>query len=264
MRAYLGGSPWPPLPMTSCPLRRPQPMMPTPISLFGADACSTAWALGFVFFPAGWSSRHRAGKAMPAKATPTVCPSSRRREIFLETVIGCSSRTRSLVVLPRLEFPTGRYACVIAVYTLRMALTMSFTSSSEKLGSMITPPARSRMSIVRGQHCAAVADRLALGALEGRPVGMDGDFLLDPLVGRQDHRAARPRRRDPFRPHRPQELVAPLAGAEVEEDAHAQVALDVRRLAQLESRQVGDALADLARRWRARPCRSSPASAPVP
>ena len=46
-----------------------------------------------------------------------------------------------------------------------MARTMSFTSSSVKLGSMITPPMRPRMSIVRGQDSAPYRIALPWGVL---------------------------------------------------------------------------------------------------
>ena len=74
----------------------------------------------------------------------------------------------------------------------------------------------------------AVADCLALWAIEGRPVGMDGDLVLDPPDGRQDLTTARPGGRNTLRPNRPQKLVASLPVVVLQKNRHAQLAVDVR------------------------------------
>ena len=70
---------------------------------------------------------------------------------------------------------------------------MSFTSSSSKLGSMITPPMRPRISIVRGQDSAPYWIALPWGRAERGPVGMDRRLVRDP----SSRRAGSPSRRVP-------------------------------------------------------------------
>ena len=94
---------------------------------------------------------------MPAKATPTVVPEQSAPRDLLRNGHG--------LLLPYLI-----YVRVTTGNTLRIALTMSLTSSFENLGSMITPPVRSRMSIVRGQQALPYSIALPSGLeKEGHP-----------------------------------------------------------------------------------------------
>ena len=69
IRAFGGGAPWPPLPMASCPFRRPQPMIPTPICELGE----------------GDRPFTNCGRAKLAAAAPRARFSAWRREILLLT-----------------------------------------------------------------------------------------------------------------------------------------------------------------------------------